>query len=396
MPACFVHAAVDATGACDDCKKPICTRCTKGTLEGFMCPPCAHKRYARRKWATGFKVAALVIVLVGLGVFGLIVVGKGSERPKTGPDAGPVEKDPLIAALREARDLAPCDHSTIHKLTGELSKARRYAEVVDDANRFFAKCGSFPRLAWTVIYALQQLGRYTEALKYETVVIEDDPFDADFWWWRGEDRARTQQEPGALSDYRQSFANSKRWQSARFAAGRILDVAGPASQPCEGVFALDFFVSVLAGELSDDLTRRARGLDQSSQCGALRGTGTITLAIADDGTVHADATVNGVAGKFVVDSSTGTTVLSTGFAQRAQLVARPGPPIQTLAFAKVVAGAPTSAEIKIGPAAAAAVEVVLVDGLPPDVDGILGLSFLWRFEQVIADDAVTLEPGHAP
>ena len=99
--------------------------------------------------------------------------------------------------------------AVIRKLADRLGLLDRYKDVVDHSSAFFAKCGAFPRLEWSVVYALQQLGRYAEAVKHETVIIEDDPFDSDYWWWRGEDRARSNQPDLALADYRQSFANSE-------------------------------------------------------------------------------------------------------------------------------------------------------------------------------------------
>ncbi len=397
MASCFVHPTVAATGACDDCKRAICTRCTKGTLEGFMCPPCAHKRYGRRRLITGLKVSGLVAVMIALALGGLMIIGKGSERSKVATKAVDKE-DPLIAAMREQRDLTPCDKVIVQKLASELSKADRYAEVVDDANRFFAKCGPYPRLEWKVVYALQQLGRYSEAVKHETVLVEDDPFDSDFWWWRGEDRARSNQEVEALADYRQSFANSERPDSARFAAGRVLDVAGPAGHPCEAVFALDWFVQKLFGSLDDDRRRRVRGLDQSAQCSGLRGVGTTIIAPSDapDGGTYVTVTVGTTTGRFLLDSGCGTTVLASGFAQRAQIAPRSGKVIQTVALGAVRSGSPATAAIAVGAARAPAVEAVVVDGLPPDLDGVLGLSFLWAFEQTIVEDGLALSDGTAP
>lgn len=398
MAFCFVHPTVASTGTCDDCKRAICTRCTKGTLDGFMCPPCAHKRYRHRRVVTGLKVGAVAAVMVGLAVGGLMIVGQGSERPAAVAAAVATEKDPLIAALREQRDLAPCDKVMVRKLVGELSKAGRYAEVVDDGNRFFAKCGPLPRLEWQVVYALQQLGRYSEAVKHETVLIEDNPFDSDFWWWRAEDRARSGQAVEALADLRQSFANSEQASSARFAAARVLDVAGPGGQPCEAVLALDYFVEGLLGELDDDRERRVRGLDLSAHCSELRGTGTTVIPPSDsaDGAIRVPVVVGGVPGVFVLDRACGTTILATGFAQRAQVAPRAGATVQTVAFGQVRAGQPATVSIAVGPAVGPGVEVVIVDALPPDVDGVLGLSFVWKFEQTMVEGGLELAPGRAP
>lgn len=399
MSACFVHPAVPATGACDDCKRPICTRCTKGTLDGFMCPPCAHKRYARRRVITGVKVAGILALMVALAVAGLLIVGKGSERPKP-PPVTPQDRDPLVAALRASREQAPCDRSLIRQLVGELADQRRDVELVDDANGFFAKCGPYPALEQRVIGALHRLGRFAEAIKHETVLIDDDPLDSDYWWWRGEDRARTDQAAAALADYRQSFANSPRASSARFAAARILDVAAPAGHPCEAVFALGFYQDQLGAAPDYDRDQQVRDLDTSSGCGASRGTGSTTIALAaagaDPDALQVTATVNGVTGRFVLNSSCGTTALASGFAQRAQVAPRPGATVSTVALGAVRTGGSAVAAIAIGGASAPAVEVVVVDGLPPEVDGVIGLSYLWAFDQVFGDGTLALGPGRAP
>jgi hypothetical protein len=153
-----------------------------------------------------------------------------------------------------------------------------------------------------------------------TVIIEDNPFDSDFWWWRGEDLVRSKQHAAALADYRQSFANAQRPEAARFPAGRILDAADPAGRPCEGVFALRYFVEVQGGDLSGSLERRAAGLAASAGCDDKAGRGTATWSpSADDATIRVDVTSGAATGRFIVDARTGTTAVSQDFA-------RPGRP----------------------------------------------------------------------
>ncbi|KAB2901169.1 MAG: hypothetical protein F9K40_08690, partial [Kofleriaceae bacterium] len=297
MAFCFAHATVEATGTCDDCKKPICTKCTKGTLDGFMCPPCAQKRYGRQKLIVWAKIGAITVLIVGLGVFGLIVVGKGSERSTKAVDAGTGEKDPYIQTLRETRDLAPCDKEAVRKLVLELMELKRYGDAVDDATAYFAKCEDFPRLRSNAIYALHQLGRYAEAIKHSTALVERDPFDSDYWWWRAEDLARTGEPAKALADYRQSIANSDGAGGSRFAIARILDTAGPAGQPCEAVAAIDFFAGYHGGNPSSDLITRTRGLDQTSSCARTKGQGKQALPPPTED-VQMTVKVNEVEGTF--------------------------------------------------------------------------------------------------
>ena len=386
MAFCFAHAAVEATGTCDDCKKPICTKCTKGTLEGFMCPPCAHKRYGRRKLVTGLKVGGLMAVVLGVAVLGIFGFGRkpAGDRPKEDPHA---EKDPYIASLREQRDQAPCDKEAVVKLVRELVKLKRNADAVDDGKAYFAKCGAHPRIDRELIYPLRQLGRYAEAIKHTTVLVERDPYDSDYWWWRAEDRDHTNEHPQALADLRQSFANSANYRYSRFAAARILDIAGPAGQPCEGVLALDYFVDAHGGTLAHDLDQRRAGLDLSAQCAARRGRGAAALPPPADAGTTVEVTIGDVAGTFLVEERCGTTALSTAFAQLVQLAPRAGAPrVETIAAGKIRSGLPAAVTLAIGKAVGPDTEVVIVDDLPAGIDGVVGLSFLWKFELTRRDD----------
>jgi hypothetical protein len=390
MAFCFAHATVEATGTCDDCKKPICTKCTKGTLDGFMCPRCAQKRYGRQKLMVWVKLAGVLAVIGVLAVFGLMIVGKGSERStKKIVDAGG-DKDPYIQTLRETRDLAPCDKENVKKLVRELMQQNRYADAVEDASAYFAKCDDFPSLRSNVIYALQQLGRYGEAIKHETALVTRDPYDSDYWWWRAEDLDRTNEHEKALGDYRQSIANSDGASGSRFAVARILDTAGPAGHACEAVAAIDYFVGHHGGEVESDMIARARGLDASSQCDKTKGTGKQKLPPPADGNVQMKVKVNDVEGTFLIETTCGTTVVSTAWAQLAAITPRQGAPIESIAVGAIRKGAPAAATIVIGGATAPETELVIADGLPPGVDGVLGLSAMWKFNLVLDEDTGTI------
>ena len=59
-------------------------------------------------------------------------------------------------------------------------------------------------------------------------------------------------------------------------------------------------------------------------------------------------------------------------------------------------GAAATAPVTAGGASAPAVELVIVDGLPPGTDGVLGLSFLWLFPVIALDDGVAVTDQPPP
>lgn len=380
---CTNHPGVDATAACDDCKAPICNRCTKGTLDGFMCPPCAHRRYGRRKLMTALKVGGVVALMAGVAVFGLMVVGKGSEHGPPPPiDAA---QDLVVQMMRADRDKTPCEKPVVRKLVARLNEEGRHAEAVDDARAYFARCDDFPRLRWDLIHALQELGRHPEAIEQETLLITRDPFDGDFWWWRGEDRAKNRQPAQALADYRQSMANSEDSGGSRFAAARILDVVEAAGRPCEGVAALEFFVSVHGGSLGRQLEADLAELDRKAGCAATAGVGDTELPSLAAGPARVKVQVGGVVGTFQIDERCGTTVVARAFAERAA-IAPSTTAIDAVALGAIRPGLLATAPLATGHASAPAVEVAIVPELPDQLDGVLGLSYLWLFEISRRDD----------
>jgi hypothetical protein len=390
MPSCFAHSSAEATGSCEGCQKPICAQCTEGTLAGLMCPECGAKQQAKRRMMTRVKIGAVAAVLVGGGVFGLVAVTKGNAATNAPGEKKPVgEQDPYIESLRNQRDKAPCDHDATFKLVQELNEMKRHPEAIADAELFWSKCGEFDRLRWSVIYAQHQLGKNADAIPHETALIGKDPYDSDFWWWRGEDRVKTGEPMLGLADYRQSIAVSEHKGASRFAAGRIVDAAKPAGRPCEAVAAVDYFVAVHEGDLAGGFEQEVRGIDVASECGKKRGTGKADLPRNE----RVKVSIGGVEGTFLVDETCGTTALTADFARRAQVAAVQGPNIETIAAGAVRSARLATATVTIGTAVAPDAELAIVDSLPDQLDGVLGLSVMWKFELVRreADQGLTLE-----
>lgn len=94
------------------------------------------------------------------------------------------------------------------------------------------------------------------------------------------------------------------------------------------------------------------------------------------------ASVNGQPGRFVVDTGANLVALRRDFAGRAGISARTaGPPIRIqtangVGLARLI----RLDSLALQGASADSVEAVMIDSLPGDIDGLLGLSFLSRFE----------------
>ncbi|NJM29905.1 MAG: clan AA aspartic protease [Rhizobiales bacterium] len=101
----------------------------------------------------------------------------------------------------------------------------------------------------------------------------------------------------------------------------------------------------------------------------------------------ARASVNGVDGRFIIDTGASYVSLTEGFARKTGVDLANAPVVQTLTANGLTDRKLTTAEvIQIGPIKARLVSVAVGGNLGDEIDGLLGMSFLARF-------SVTLTPG---
>ncbi|MEJ7599345.1 MAG: retropepsin-like aspartic protease [Kofleriaceae bacterium] len=128
--------------------------------------------------------------------------------------------------------------------------------------------------------------------------------------------------------------------------------------------------------------RQRRELYLAHGCAQLDGKGTFSWTPDRDrlGALH--GTIAGRSARLAVDPGLGSSLISRRFATELGIAG--GPPIDVRGPTGPVTGAPATVELQIGGARARDVAVAVVDALPEDLDGVIGLDFLWRFE--ITDD----------
>jgi predicted aspartyl protease len=127
-------------------------------------------------------------------------------------------------------------------------------------------------------------------------------------------------------------------------------------------------------------------------CAKLEGKGRASIAVKPNApTIPVKATVNGKKGSFLLAERSAFVTLSQKFAQRAGLEG--GADVDpVLVFGELLAAKVTTAKnVAVGKAKAPDVRVAIVEELPGDVDGVIGLSYLWRFSVEKKPKAVVLK-----
>ncbi len=336
---------------------------------------------------SGTRRSAMIVGgLVAAGVAGLAVVI--ALNMPAGDDATPDAGPPIDAAFNHGRhataikilrlelEREPCVRRKAKQLAKKLNNAGDYRGTIEFVNRYHATCERYPRILWNLTYAHEQLEEYEAAIPVITSLIKDRPQDEDFWWWRAQDHAKSNRIDFADADYRQSMAVEPNKFVARRYPRLMKDIT-----PCEVAWSLQLLIDKrpdqVAQWMREDLAERYLAGD----CDKVRGKGKVSIPL-DSGSplIETKATLNGHEGEFAVQQNTAFVVLSRTFAESAK-ISLTSVDIPIYVAGTFLTGKRAIVEsLAIGEAVAPRVVAVVVDELPGERDGVIGLSFLWRFQ----------------
>lgn len=184
------------------------------------CAPCAKTSRTQRRRLTWVYVAVGMVTACAGGV--AVLAGVAFYEPPF--DHGKFADD--VWKLESQLEQEPCDRTKIVTLGETLTRAGDYRGAIRRSDEFFAACGEHHRLLWVTYNAKKRLGEWDEAIEDATKLIESDPSDKDYWWWRGichEERGRLVE---AAADYEKSLEAEPRLTSIPFNLATIYERLG--------------------------------------------------------------------------------------------------------------------------------------------------------------------------
>lgn len=335
---------------------------------------------------SGTRRSALItggIVAVGLAALAVVVIGNAPAGDEPPIDATPIDAEfnhgkhkTAIKILRIELEREPCSRRKARDLSQKLNNAGDYRATIEVVSRFHETCDRYSRLLWNRVYAHEQIEQYAEAIPLITSLIEERPEDEDFWWWRGQDHAKLDQVDLADADYRQSLAIEPNKFTARRYPRLMKDIT-----PCEVAWSLQYMIDKRPSHVASWMRDTLSETYLAGDCDKLRGKGQTRIAIeATSPLIDTEATINGKTGAFTVQENTAFLLLSKALADSADVS------VTNVAIPVYVAGSFLTGKraivdtATVGKASANRVVAVVVDKLPGERDGVIGLSFLWRFK----------------
>ena len=309
-----------------------------------------------------------------------------------------IRRDPVLRPLDEL-SREPCDQTAISNLSDGLQKVGRRREAANAQLAFSRVCNGNAAAVRSAVNILLQLNDQSAVVSAATELIRLEPFGDNGYYLRAVGHSRGGNCQQAIDDYATAielFGNKDKISSVGyFGMMRCYEKLG---QFCDATIPIETWIA-LNPERNDTSQTRTILADLSAKgnCASTAGSAEETVPIARPGqTVIVTASINGQSGRFVLDTGATFVSLKRSFAKRANVQVDEASSLR-LNTANGVAegkrGHAKSVALKKLTAQDVAVVVQTDDrGSYGDrIDGLLGMSFLSRFDIVIDAKAVRLK-----
>lgn len=387
---CYRHPLVDSVHSCANCLKAVCNGCLVFEGSRELCPPC------KELISRGSRVRGLVI---GAAIAGVVVGAVGfayaamKKHPKPPPRVSKELPPPVSLGEQWKAKLAkePCDRKLAMRAAQELLKDNAARDTIAVVDNFYAKCPPLPRLLWEKYTAHERIGEFDKAAEAATKLIESDPDDQDFYWWRGKMLAASNKHAEAENDFVQALTILPNANHIPF---DLADTYEKLKRPCDALRVLqDYSGYHPFGGSYPALEARFARLERDGNCGSVAGQGKIVRLKFPPkaSTIPVRAKFNDATeGLFVVDTGASMVVLTRKFADKLGIPDEKPTLWVTTANGRTQVQLASVDVIDVRGARARRVPVVVADTFNDGTsDGLLGMGFLGRFDvRVSAGDGL--------
>jgi aspartyl protease family protein len=263
--------------------------------------------------------------------------------------------------------------------------------------KFGERCGYDENLLEGAYAALTRVGDLTGAAAVANEMIKVDQARGRYRFLRGTAYEGLKNYKAALSDYistLQLFTDLSNVAPSEFyRISRMYDALG---RPCDAITPLEMYLSYnVKQRQTAQISQMIVEYANKGSCRANYATGNDRVVISASNII--DVVINGARGRMIVDTGASMVSLTPDFATRARIL----PDENNLMTFQVVGGTIQSAPgyaqlIEVGKSRAANVPVAVSVGnnvaFGQQIDGLLGMTFLARFNVTISNGGLELKP----
>ncbi len=296
----------------------------------------------------------------------------------------------LVKLARE-----PCDPKAIFKLTEAVAKAGEERWAAKALVAWAGQCGAGTEGDLRKAASLYlDLHDYPRAFAIASQLTDQHPSVGGDWYVR----AKAEVGLGRVDDALLSYANTIHLEERPRMVGawvfhEMSDLYASTGKSCAAIGPIEDYVAL------DPATRDTaaehhliEGYEAKGKCQA-RAAGAQSFPVVDANVVHARVSIDGVVGTFAVDTGASFVTVTPAFARKSHLEAGNGPRLSAMtANGAVYSAMAVATSIKVGRVEARQVPVAILDQGLGTIDGLLGRSFLSRFDVTIGATRWALRP----
>jgi clan AA aspartic protease (TIGR02281 family) len=306
---------------------------------------------------------------------------------------------PAIAEQLDVLSREKCDRQAIYQLSQALEEAGRRREGAQSLVGFSDNCKGYADGIRRAINLLLDISDYPRSVELADRLIEMEPNDDNGYYLRALAYERSNQCENAIADYSSAialFGNKDKISSVAYESmSRCYEELG---QYCDAMAPIESWVAINPGEYDNDQTRGIlKRLSSKGQCAqAATGKKEETIRRKGAGTIRVDASINDVKGSFLIDTGATFVTIKKKFAEKAGIKVA-GQRIKLNTANGAVDGVLTRAKsMKLRSLASERVQVVIQVDDAHDygdgTDGLIGMSFLSRFDVTLDRKALRIRP----
>ena len=305
-----------------------------------------------------------------------------------------VAHDPQVWQTLDQLKREPCDQKAIGDLALMLDKLGYRREAAIGPYNFVKRCGAPMTALNQSVNRLLKLADYVNAVEVADEYVRRAPTVSNAHYLRGVALEGIGDYKRAISDYANAielYSADKTTISFR-AFQHMAESYAKLGQYCEALTPILTWVAFDPVRRDTSRTQKiVSDYERQGNCPVQAGGGKERFALrGGNRVVHAKAEINGVRGVFVIDTGASFVSVKKSFADRAKIAYANGGDITLNTANGTAKGKLAKADkVALGRLQAGSVPVVVQDtdekSYGAGVDGLLGMSFLSRFEVQMAD-----------
>ena len=280
-----------------------------------------------------------------------------------------------------------CDAVATNEVATLLAGESYRREAAIALTSFSEKCTSSEPALSKAYNLYKQISDAKQMVATADKLIELRDFHSTFYYWRGLGHVKDNNHKRALDDFITAVGlNSVKKQIVSNVFVHQAEMYDKLGRPCEAMTPIQAWVSFDPTNRDTVQTQRIiANYSAKGKCDSRYAKGAVRLPIGNANSILVNAKVNGVRGRFVLDTGASFVTVSKTFAEQAKLSSSNGGKVTLQSANGIVIGQSTVAErMSIGEAGADKVTVVIMpekrNPFGRNIDGLLGLSFLARFD----------------